>query len=493
MQICKRVDCYAQKHYVGVHSYGGAAVKFINRVEELRRLERVVAEEQAALVVVWGRRRLGKSRLLAEWCRRHGGAYWVADESAAAIQRQYLSEELDRAFPGFASVIYPDWSALLARLSSEASQRGWHGPVVLDEFPYLAAAAPELPSILQRWIDREKRTGGVVLALSGSSQRMMMDHVLHADAPLYGRADEVLKIEPLLPGYIRDAVHSMSSQETLDFYTGWGGVPRYWELAQRFAADHVDAIDELVLSPLGVLHDEVDRLLRQEMPSAVPLRPILDAIGLGAHRSSEIAGRLQRAATSITRSLQQLQSLGYVRREVPFGVDEKRSKKALYKLGDPFLRLWFKGVAAHRGVLQSASRAGRRKLLRGVWPHLRAEAWEELCRESVPFVRPCNRDWCRAGRLWGDNEWDLVSNSLDGDVLLIGECKSLLRPARPRDIGKIVEQLLSKGPPPLRHAAKMRTEYLVFVPEAEHPLPTLPHHVHVIEGKQVFSSLVQED
>ena len=468
-------------------------MKFIDREAEMSRLERVVSEEQAALVVVWGRRRLGKSRLLAEWCGRHGGAYWVADESAAAIQRQYLAEELDRLFPGFSSVIYPDWSVLLDRLSSEANRSGWRGPVVLDEFPYLVAAAPELPSILQRWVDREKRAGGVVLALSGSSQRMMMTHVLNADAPLYGRADEILKLEPLLPGYIRDAVAGMSSQETLDFYAGWGGVPRYWELAQRFAGDHVAAIDELVLSPLGVLHDEVDRLLRQEMPSAVPLRPILDAIGLGAHRSSEIAGRLQTAATSITRSLQQLQALGYVRREVPFGVNEKRSKKALYKLGDPFLRLWFRGVASHRGVLQSASKAGRRKLLRGVWPHLRAEAWEELCRASVPFLRPCNRDWCRAGRLWADHEWDVVSNSLEGDLLLLGECKSLQRPASQRDINGIVKQLLGKGPPPLKQAAGMRTEYLVFVPEAEHPLPSLPPDVHVIEGSQVFSSLVRED
>ena len=468
-------------------------MKFIDREAEMGRLERVVMGEQAALVVVWGRRRLGKSRLLAEWCCRHEGAYWVADESAAAIQRQYLSEEMDRVFPGFSSVVYPDWTALFNRLSSEASQRGWRGPLVLDEFPYLVAAAPELPSILQRWVDREKRTGGVVLALSGSSQRMMMSHVLNADAPLYGRADEILKIEPLLPGYIRDAVPNLTAQATLDFHTSWGGVPRYWELAQRFEDEYVAAIDELLLSPLGVLHDEIDRLLRQEMPSAIPLRPILDAIGLGAHRSSEIAGRLQTAATSITRNLQQLQSLGYVRREVPFGVNEKRSKKALYKLADPFLRLWFRVVASHRGGLQSASKTGRRKLLSAVWPQLRAEAWEELCRDSIPFLRPLNRDWHRAGRLWADHEWDLVSTSLEGDTLLLGECKSLLRPARSADINRIVGQLMSKGAPPLKTAAKgMHTEHLIFVPEARHPLPPLPHNVHVIEGKQVFSSLVHE-
>ena len=468
-------------------------MKFIDRKEEMGRLERVATGNQAALVIVWGRRRLGKSRLLTEWCSRHGGAYWVADESAAAIQRRYLSDELDTVFPGFSSVVYPDWPSLLTRLSSEAGQNGWRGPLVLDEFPYLVAAAPELPSILQRWVDSEKRTGGVVLALSGSSQRMMMSHVLNADAPLYGRADEILKLDPLQPGYIRNAVPGLTTQAALDFYAGWGGVPRYWELAQRFEAKYATAIDELVLSPLGVLHDEIDRLLRQEMPSAIPLRPILDAIGLGAHRSSEIAGRMQTAATSITRNLQQLQVLGYVRREVPFGVNEKRSKKAVYKLADPFLRLWFRVVASHRGRLQSASKAGRRKLLSSAWPQLRAEAWEELCRESIPFLGLFNRDWCRAGRCWADHEWDLVATSLEGDTLLLGECKSLHRPARSSDINKIIAQLMSKGAPPLKNAASMHVEHLVFVPEVERPLPPLPHNVQVIEGDRVFSSLLQQD
>lgn len=98
--------------------------------------------------------------------------------------------------------------------------------------------------------------------------------------------------------------------------------------------DQMNAVNDLVLSPLGVLHDEIERLLRQEMPSAIPLRPILDAIGLGANKSSEIAGRLQVPATSITRSLKQLQELGYIWREVAYGESEKRSKKSLYKLAD---------------------------------------------------------------------------------------------------------------------------------------------------------------
>jgi len=467
-------------------------VKFINRENEMARLDRLVTRGGAGLVVVWGRRRLGKSRLLTEWCRKHGGIYWVADESAAAIQRRYFAEEIDAVFAGSSSVVYPDWAVLLDRLSSSAHQSDWHGPLILDEFPYLVATAPELPSILQRWVDREKRSGGIVLAVSGSSQRMMMNHILNADAPLYGRADEILKIEPLRSGYIRNALPRLRPESALDFYTCWGGVPRYWELAEPFGADHADAVNELVLSPLGVLHDEVDRLLRQEMPSAVPLRPILDAIGLGAHRSSEIAGRLQTVATSITRQLQQLRDLGYVRREVPYGVSEKRSKKAVYRLADPFLRLWFRGVAPHRGALQSAPKTGRLRLLRNVWPQLRSEAWEALCREAVPFLGLTGRDWNAGGRYWADREWDVVSTTLDGDALLLGECKSPSRPARPPGIEKIAQQLVAKGLPPLKKASEQEVTYVVFVPVMDAAQHTLPPNVHVIDAKQVLSALVQE-
>ena len=162
-------------------------MEFIDRREEIARLERLAARGAAGMAVVWGRRRLGKSRLLTEWCGRHGGAYWVADESASAIQRRYLAAELESVLPGFSSVEYPDWAVLLDRLSKEARQVRWRGPLVLDEFPYLAASAPELPSVLQRWIDREKREGGLLLAISGSSQRMMQSSVLDSSAPLCPR------------------------------------------------------------------------------------------------------------------------------------------------------------------------------------------------------------------------------------------------------------------------------------------------------------------
>lgn len=469
----------------------GVFVKFVDRNQEMQRLMRSASTDGNGLVVIWGRRRLGKSRLLTEWCKHTQGIYWVADESAPAIQRRYLAEELSAIFPGFADVPYPDWSALFDRLSRESKHINWRGPLVLDEFPYLVAVAPELPSVLQRWIDREKRDNGILLALSGSSQRMMLDSVLKGEAPLYGRADQILKLEPLLPGHIGEAIKGLSSAlPLLDFYTCWGGVPRYWELAQPFHGQHKEAVDDLILSPMGVLHDEVERLLRQEMPSAIPLRPILDAIGMGAHKSSEIAARLQTPATSISRTLQQLQHLGYIQRVVPYGENEKRSKKALYHLADPFLRLWFNVVAPHRGRLRTANSSARLKLLNACWPSLRAQAWEELCRMAVPRLGLFDRQWQSAGRYWQGNqsEWDVVSISLDNEITLLGECKSLAKPAVAADIDRIIRSVIAKSTP-LNLGTRPRLEYVIFVPELKTKKIPLPPCITIVDGKQVFAAL----
>jgi hypothetical protein len=172
------------------------------------------------------------------------------------------------------------------------------------------------------------------------------------------------------------------------------------------------------------------------------------------------------AATSISRSLQQLQLLGYIQREVPYGEKEKRSKKALYHLADPFLRLWFNVVAPHRGRLRTANNAARLKLLDACWPHLRAQAWETLCRMAVPRLGLFDRQWQSAGRYWQGNqsEWDVASISLDNEITLLGECKSLAKPADAADMEKITRAVIAKSIP-LHLGARQRLEYVIFVPE----------------------------
>jgi uncharacterized protein len=429
---------------------------FLNRTEEMERLDRLASREDGGLAVVYGRRRIGKTRLLLEWSRRHGGLYTVADQSSGEIQRRYFAQAVAERLAGFGDVEYPDWRTLLTRLAREAEMTDWRGPLVIDELPYLVTVSPDLPSLLQRWIDHEAQRARLIVALAGSSQRMMQGLVLSGNAPLFGRAREVLDIGPIDPAFLPQAFAVTSAREIVELYTAWGGVPRYWELAAEVPGGVFAQIDSLVLDRLSPLHSEPDRLLVEEIPPALELRPVLDAIGAGAHRVSEIAGRLGRPATSMSRPLERLGAMGLVRREIPFGESEKESRRSLYKIDDPFFRLWFRVVAPHRGPLASGTRQTRKAWLARFWEDLAAQAWEDLCRGGVPKLGPAGEigargPWKPASRWWKGNEpeWDLVSESLDGRSLLLGEVKWSARPYGAKALARARAELAARPRPAL--------------------------------------------
>ncbi len=446
---------------------------FLDRQEELGRLDRLARSKGGGLAVLHGRRRLGKTRLLLEWCRRHEGLYLTADLSSPDVQRRTLAGAIASRFPGFADAEYPDWTALLARLTRDARQAKWRGPVVIDELPYLVQSSPELPSILQRWIDHEAAAARLIVAVAGSSQRMMQGIVLEAGAPLFGRAAVSLEIGPLPAAFLGKAFPKASPIELIEHYAAWGTVPRYWELAAEAVGDVRSRIDQLLLDPLGTLHREPDRLLLEELPPATEVRPVLDAIGAGAHRLSEIAGRAGSPATSLSRPLKRLLEMGLVRRETPFGEPELKSKISLYKISDPCLRLWFRVVAPHQAVLEGASREGRLGVLGRYWDNLRAQAFEELCRAQWP--RCANRIGAGAkgtfgatARWWHGNapEWDLVSASLDERVGALGLAHFSVKPLDQGRLDRLTADLQSRPAPELpKRYQKARIVRVLFVPE----------------------------
>ena len=445
-------------------------MRFSNRGEELARLATLTEAPDGGLAVVFGRRRIGKTRLLLEWCRRFNGIYAVADQSAADVQRRYLAEALARRFPGFADVDYRDWLGLLTRLSTEARAQAWRGPIVFDELPYWIASSPELPSVLQRWLDHEARAAALIVAVAGSSQRMMQGLVLGRDAPLYGRAREIFEVPPLEVSHVTDAIGRVAPRDVVEFYAAWGGVPRYWELAVETGRDVRGTIEGLVLDPRGPLHREPDRLLLEEMPSALEVRPVLDAIGAGAHRVSEIAGRIGRPATSLSRPLDRLIELGLAARQIPFGEPPRTSRRSLYQIADPFTRLWFRVVAPHRAELVSGTRKSRLAVLDRYWNGLVAATWEQLCRHRIRSLshRVLGRagDWKPASRWWSGNapEWDIVAEDVAGERLLLGEAK-----LAPGDLRTQVGALMRRTPPDLpSRYRRRRIVRALFVPDAHH-------------------------
>jgi AAA+ ATPase superfamily predicted ATPase len=473
-------------------------VQFVDRVAELERLDSLVVAATPGLAAIWGRRRVGKTRLLLEWCRRHAGLYTVADLSAEPLQRRYLADALSSRFPGFSDVEYPDWRTLLRALAREAQRSAWRGPLVLDEFPYLVESSPALPSVLQSLVDHEARDAGLVTVICGSTQHLMQGLALGPEAPLFGRMLAAIALGPMSPRALGEALRIPQPRDCVRAFGVWGGIPRYWELAEPFGGRLDEAVERLVLEPMGPLHLEPDRLLMEERPPALAVRPLLDAIGGGAHRVSEIAGRLGVPATSLARGLARLVELGLVRREQPFGESGRGGKRSLYVIADPFFRLWFRLVAPHRALLASGTDQTRLALWRKHRGALLAQAWEDLCREAVPRLDPDEGPlagwggWTPAGRFWAGAgpEWDVVARSLDGHALLLGEVKWRDEAVTREGLARACQELVQKGVPPVRDTRDdVAIIRAVFVPEIAGRRPTLPHDCRVVVAADVVKAL----
>lgn len=398
-------------------------MRFFNRDNELERLRKGFSSEDPVLMVLYGRRRCGKSTLLQKMM---GPCviYYLATQEDAQIQRDRFATEVAGIIPRFDAVVYPSWAVLFDALNDRVD--GEILRVVLDEFPYLVQTSPELPSILQRYWDRpgEKR---ITLALCGSSQRMMQGVVLDRSAPLYGRAREIMRIAPLRAGWIGDALN-LPPSEAIEAFSIWGGVPRYWELAAPYASTS-EAIRNILLDRHGILFDEPTRLLLDEMRGTVQAFSLLTLIGRGCHRLSEIAGRLGKPAGNLARPLAQLVELGYVKREYPFGESARSTKRTLYKLEDPFLQFYFRFIEPNRSRIECGAGGQLAEEIAAALPSHVSWTWEELARESVVSSTIGGQEWTPASRWWGAvrhgpaMEIDVVAESVDGTSLLLGEVK----------------------------------------------------------------------
>ncbi len=396
-------------------------MKFVDRTEEQERLSTAINSKSPSLVVVFGRRRIGKSTLIKK-VLSPADVYYMADQTERPHQIELLAKEISMRFEGFDRVIYPDWEALFEGLNYRTTKQF---TLCLDEFPYLAKSSPELPSLLQKMIDA--KTLKYNLIICGSSQQLMQGLALESTSPLYGRANQVLKISPIGIQYLHELLEG-SYTETIEEYSVWGGVPRYWEI--RLQSNSLkEAITYNLLNAQGTLYEEPYRLFIDDMRDIVQASTLLSLIGNGANRISEIAARANKPATSISGPLDKLITLGYIEREIPFGENPKSSKKGLYKVADPFMDFYFRFVVPNRSLIELGRTDAVMEEISARFNGYVAWHWESLCRKSISGQIFKGKRFGLASRWWGSIsrdeqlELDVVAESTDAKSLLVGECK----------------------------------------------------------------------
>jgi AAA+ ATPase superfamily predicted ATPase len=393
---------------------------FLNREREKSRLTKRLRGKKAGFLVLYGRRRCGKSRLLREVLSK-GDVYFAADRQDRALQIADLARQISTVIPGFDAPVYPTWDALFTAFFHRAKKGS---TLALDEFPYLVGVDPTLPSVLQKKIDEGLP---VNLVICGSSQKMMQGMVLDSSEPLYGRSDEIVKLAPLEPGWIVDAL-GVSGQHAIESYAVFGGIPRYWEVAKEHKSMWA-ALESCVFDRNGILYDEPRRVLSDDLGDTAQPASILKCVALGAERLTEIAARLGKPASSLSRPLQNLIELGYLKRDLPFGEHPSKSKQSLYKVADPFLLFWYRYVHPHRSMLELDKVSEILGLCQKTFNQHVSEIWERISRDAMVNLNLGGISWCRGERWWSKAssarqcEFDVVASALDKSALFVGEAK----------------------------------------------------------------------
>ena len=400
-------------------------MKFVDRIDEAARLKDALAREKSSLVVMYGRRRLGKSTLIKRVLSEND-VYFLADRSEGQHQRALLAKVIAQVFPDFEKLSYPDWESMFRAVNYRTDKCF---TLCLDEFPYLVEQSPELPSVLQKLVDEKQLKYNLVLC--GSSQNMMYGLFLDSTAPLYGRADEIMRLTPIRLPYIQEALN-LNAMNAIEEYAVWGGVPRYWELREnRISLD--DAMWHNILSVNGALYEEPIKLFQDDVKDIVKTSTIMSYIGTGANRLSEIAARCNEPATNLSRPLKKLVDLGFLEKDVPFGIDEKNAKKSLYKIADPFMAFYYQFVVPNRSFIELGRRLPIEQALTAHLSEYVSMQWEKLCRDAVTGNLVNGVVYGKAKRWWGSVlnedkkpeqvEFDVMAESLDKKYLLVGECK----------------------------------------------------------------------
>lgn len=399
-------------------------MKFLDRSEEIKRLGKVLQKDTPSFVVLYGRRRLGKSTLLQK-VLTDNDIYFLADRTDQSQQRKLLSQAIASKFDNFDNISFPDWESLLRELCYRAQNKNVF-TLCIDEFPYLVRSCPELPSVIQKFIDMKSFPFHLVVC--GSSQHLMQDIILNSSQPLYGRAQQIIRLRPLHIRYMSEAFSNDTTDEIVSEYAVWGGVPRYWELRED-EDNLMDAVMNQVANAEGLLYEEPDRLLADDMSQTAIASSILSVIGNDANRISEIANRLNRKSTDLSVAIKNLTELGYIEREIPFGENQRNTKRSLYKISDEFLSFYFRFVVPERSLIGLGRYEIVKQYIVSNYADFASKEWERLCRHAVSGNVLFGISWNVASRWWGtvskghQLELDLVAESFDKSCILIGECK----------------------------------------------------------------------
>ena len=388
----------------------------IGRADEMKFLDSLFSSDKFEFLVMYGRRRVGKTTILQEFAKDKDVIFYPAQEKNDALNLNDFSRMVQLKLDGMFISPFPGWKEAFEYIDKKADSRI---AVIIDEFPFIAEENPTVKSVLQHTIDHLwKNNSNIFLILCGSSVSFMETDVMGSKSPLHDRQTSCLEIKPF--DYLDSSLFypNYSNLEKIIAYGILGGIPRYLE-----AFDDTLTLEQNIASKIiergSYLNEEPTNLLKAELRDPNVYNSILSAIANGKNKVQEISDYIHEEKSKVSKYLIVLQTMRLVEKSIPCG-ESDISRKGIYRLTDNFFRFWFRYEFTNNVYYEMlGSKTASTEIMNGISDYM-GDAFEGICQEymirlaksgKLPFIP------YKIGKWWGNNPH--IKAQDDVDVLLI--------------------------------------------------------------------------
>ena len=401
---------------------------FIGRDKELDALDRLYHSGRFEFVVIYGRRRVGKTALINHFIDGKNAIYFMGVESNEKQNLENFSESIIEFSSGIhAETSFASYQAALEYVFKLAENE--RVILTIDEYPYVVRASKSLASTLQMLIDKYKDHSKLMLILCGSSMSYMEDQVLAYKAPLYGRRTAQMKIMPFDFEECCTYLRGLSDEDKAYIYGIVGGTPQYLlQMDDKLSVE--ENIKNTYLNSMSFLYEEPLNLLKQEVREPAIYNAIITAVATGHSRMSEISTKVGESTTVCSGYLKNLIDLGIIKKEVPYG--EKVSKKSIYSIEDNMFYFWYRFVLDNASVIARGAVNLVYKKIEAQLNDYMGKVFEEICTQylwKLLLEGKAPIEFASLGRWWGNDprkkiqaEIDIMGEQ-DSNSAIFAECK----------------------------------------------------------------------
>lgn len=442
----------------------------VGRQEELERLESLYQSSKFEFLVMYGRRRVGKTTILQEFAKKKNVIFYSAQEKNDSLNLYDFSKMIQKYFVGQYIAPFGTWEDAFSYITKNTKDSD-RVVLIIDEFPFMAGPNPSIKSMLQHVIDHHWKDQNLLLILCGSSVSFMVNDIMGYESPLYGRTTSSMEVMPF--DYIdgTEFFPDYTNEEKLIAYGILGGIPRY---LQAFSSGNSISIniERSILSNGAFLNDEPMMLLKMELREPNIYNSILEAIARGYNRLVEIADCIHEEKSKCSKYILTLMAIRLVEKRVPCG-EKESSRKSIYVLADNFYRFWYRYLFTNKSYYDLLGVKDASQEIMEDIPNYMGVAFEEICRQylirqakekRLPFIP------AEIGKWWGNNpairaqdDVDLLALNKKKTEGLFCECKYTGRPMPMEEYDDLV--MATKAFP------EEMKKHLMFISRSGYTLP----------------------